>query len=132
MPEFLTSDSILQCNHGEAPMPFQTLPLPGKPMVLGGMVIATLTDTVPMLNIPSFVMCNSMANPEVIAATAAAMGELTPMPCVPVVISPWMPPSALTTALGVPLAMASSRCLCAWGGEISVAQPAELIATTQV
>lgn len=132
MPEFLTSETPLECSFGDAPMPFQALPLPGKPEVMGGLLTATIEEIVPEVNIPSFVMCNSLANPEVAAATAAAMGVLTPMPCVPVVVDPWMPPSELVSFMDIPLATMESKCLCAWGGEISPVAPVEVIATTEV
>jgi hypothetical protein len=35
-----------------------TLPLPGKTLHLSSMPAALITDIVPMLNIPSFVMCD--------------------------------------------------------------------------
>jgi hypothetical protein len=54
------------------------------------------------------------------------------MPCVPVVVDPWMPPSELVSYLDVPLATMESKCLCAWGGEISPVAPVEVIATTEV
>src|SRR3546814_19712014 len=48
-------------------------------------------DHVPMLNIMPFGMCTSLANPTVASATSAAMGVLTPMPCIPATTSPWVP-----------------------------------------
>ena len=38
--------------------------------------------------------CNSPSNPMVAAATTAALGVLTPMPCIPMTIAPWMPGSS--------------------------------------
>ena len=130
MPEFLTSETPLECSFGDAPMPFQALPLPGKPEVMG-LLTATIEEIAPEVNIPSFGMCSSMENPEVIAATAAAEGVLTPMPCVPVVVDPWAPPSELLSFMDVPLATMQSKCMCAWGGEVSPVAPVEVIATTE-
>jgi hypothetical protein len=82
-----------------------------------------------MTNIPSFAMCNASLNPTVIAATAAAMGVKTPGACLPVITSPWAPPSLTETYQGVPMAMASSKCLCAYGGTISVSMPNDMTST---
>lgn len=127
MPPLLTSCCVLSCSFGEAPSLFDALPLPGKPTVEEAFVAATIEEIVPELNVPSFAMCSSPENPEVIAATAAAEGVLTPMPCVPVILDPWEPPSPTDSFEGVPLATVDSRCLCAWGGEISVDSPAQVV-----
>jgi hypothetical protein len=73
-------------------------------------------------------MCMSQANPEVAAATAAAMGVLTPMPCVPVT-TPWSPGDPMVTIgpAGFPALDASSKCMCAWGGEITIQTTDEIV-----
>jgi hypothetical protein len=68
-------------------------------------------------------MCQSIANPMVAAATAAALGVLTPMPCVPAVPAPWIPMAPQTMAGGVPVLVAGSTCNCVYGGSISLAMP---------
>ena len=73
-----------------------------------------------MVNIPPFGMCMSLANPMVAAATAAALGVLTPMPCIPVTTAPWMPGSPTVHCGGMPVVNDSSKCMCAYGGVISI------------
>lgn len=130
MPEFLTTGCLLTCSFGLAPSAFVALDLPGKPVIESALSTATIMEFVPFDNVLPFAMCSSLANPEVAAATAAALGVLTPMPCVPVIVDPWDPPSELVSYDDMPLATVDSTCLCAWGGEITVDAPAEFIATT--
>ena len=67
----------------------------------------------------------SPANPAVAAATAAAFGVLTPQPCIPVTISPWVP-GAATVLLGNQPALDNTCTLnCMWGGVIQVAMPGQ-------
>jgi hypothetical protein len=100
--------ATLQCSFGAAPSVLNVLPT-NRTMV-GGVPAATLVDSIPIVNITPFAMCQSTANPTVIAATAAALGVFTPMPCVPV-----------TPALD-----AQGTLICAWGGVIKVAQPGQV------
>ena len=125
MPKFLATGATLQCTMGAAPSVFTAQGLPGVPMVLGSLPAATITEFVAMMNIMPFAMCQSPQNPMVAAATAAAMGVLTPMPCIPNVVAPWAPPSQCATANGIPLATAQSTCTCAWAGTISVQMPTQ-------
>jgi len=82
-------------------------------------------DHVPMVNIMPFGMCTSLANPTVAAATAAAWGVLTPMPCIPNTPAPWVP-GAPTVLLGnAPTLDNVSKLMCVWGGLIQIVVPGE-------
>jgi hypothetical protein len=73
-----------------------------------------------MDNIPTFGMCITESNPEVAAATAAALGVLTPMPCIPVTADPWAPGAPNVLIGDMPSLTEDSMCTCMWGGEISI------------
>jgi uncharacterized Zn-binding protein involved in type VI secretion len=83
-------------------------------------------DNVPLLNIPSFGMCTSLANPMVAAATAAALGVLVPMPCIPVPVAPWVPGSPTVMIKGFPALNNDSKCQCAYGGTIAIVMPGQM------
>ena len=83
------------------------------------MLAATILDGAPIPNVPTFGMCSSLANPTVASATAAAMGALTPMPCVPATVS-WVPGCPTVTVCGRPLLNNTSQLMCAYGGVIQV------------
>ena len=88
--------AMMMCSFGAAPSSLVVLPLN---RTMTGTPAANIMDNKPMLNIPPFAMCMSPANPMVIAATAAAMGVLTPMPCIPFTVAPWVP-GAPTVLIG--------------------------------
>jgi hypothetical protein len=81
---------------------------------------ANIMDHIPMVNILPFGMCKSPANPMVAAATAAAMGVLTPMPCIPVTPSPWVTGSPTVMLAHQPSLNKSAMLMCNWAGQISV------------
>jgi hypothetical protein len=81
---------------------------------------ANIMDNKPMMNILPFGMCQSMANPMVAAATAAAMGALVPMPCIPMTTAPWMPGSPTVLLAKMPSLNNSSKLMCMWGGVIGI------------
>lgn len=114
--KFVNMGSMLKCSKGLAP---STLICTVPTVTAEAPPAATIMDFAPMENIPPFGMCMSQANPEVAAATAAAMGVLTPMPCVPVT-TPWTPGMPMITVAGQPALDSSSKCMCAWGGEITI------------
>lgn len=108
--------AMCQCTFGVAPAPL-TVTSQGTVME-SNMPAATIMDTPkpPM----TFGMCSSMANPSVASATAAAAGVLTPMPCVPACAAPWTPGSPTVMVCNKPALNNQSKCMCNWGGVISV------------
>jgi hypothetical protein len=86
---------------------------------------ATVQDMMPNVNIAPFGMCMSMANPQVAAATAAAMGALTPQPCMPMTTAPWTPGSTSVTIAGQAALNDSSQLVCQWGGQIQITSPGQ-------
>lgn len=112
--------AALQCTFGMAPSVLNVLP---AARVVSGMPMATIMDQAPMVNIMPFGMCSSLANPTVAAATAAALGALTPMPCIPVIPAPWTPGSPTVLVGGKPCLNQTSKCMCAYGGVISIQNP---------
>ena len=96
--------------------------IPSARVMVEGKPAASIMDIAPMTNIPPFGMCMSLSNPTVAAATAAALGVLTPMPCVPVT-TPWKPGAAKTMVGGMPALTVGSTCQCSWGGVIQIMTP---------
>jgi hypothetical protein len=92
----------------------------GEPGSCGRAPAANIQEFIPLVNIPSFTLCMSPSNPQVAAATAAALGVLTPQPCIPATAAPWAPGAAVTRIAGQLTLDNISTCTCLWGGVISV------------
>lgn len=122
MSILVTGGAMLQCSFGTAP---SMMMVPPVNRTLSAMPVANIMDNKPFVNIMPFGMCTSMANPTVSAATSAAMGVLTPMPCVPMTTAPWIPGSP--TVLIGPMPAVSNACklMCNWGGIIQVNTPGQ-------
>lgn len=118
------SGATLQCSFGVAPSVLNVLPV--NRTLTNNMPAANIMDHIPLVNIMPFGMCQSLANPMVAAATAAALGVLTPMPCIPATASPWIP-GAPTMLLGnMPSLDANCVLMCNWAGVIKVAMPGQM------
>jgi hypothetical protein len=115
--------AMMKCSFGAAPSSLVVLP---KNQVMTQMVPdANIMDHIPLVNILPFGMCSSLANPTVAAATTAALGVLTPMPCVPNTPAPWVP-GAPTVILGnFPTLDDTSKLACVWAGVIEFTTPGE-------
>lgn len=118
MPFCAVTGAMLQCSFGLAPSNLVALPTPR--VIIEGRPAAVVSSTVMGVNIPPFGMCSSLANPTVAAATSAALGVLTPMPCTPTVVGPWVPGAIRTMLGGTPALTAGSQCICAYGGVITM------------
>lgn len=115
---------MLQCSFGLAPSVLNVLPV--NRTLTGSLPMANIMDNTPFVNILPFGLCNCIANPTVAAATAAALGVLTPMPCIPATVAPWAPGSPTFMVGNAPALNAQSRLLCAWGGVIQISFPGQV------
>lgn len=122
MPSQVSSTAMLQCTFGAAPSSLMVLPV--NRVMAEGPPAANIMDHKPMVNIMPFGTCMSLANPTVAAATAAAMGVLTPMPCIPATAAPWVTGAPTVLIGNMPALDNISKCMCTWGGVISVSFPA--------
>jgi hypothetical protein len=114
----------LKCAMGVAPS--SLVVLPANQVMTSSQPAANIMDHVPMTNIMPFGMCMSPANPQVAAATTAALGVLTPMPCIPMTTAPWIP-GAPTVLLGnQPSLDNNCTLMCNWGGVITVLMPGQV------
>jgi len=120
----VVTGAMMMCSFGAAPSALTTIPK-GPPVMIGGPPAATIMDFAPMANIKPFGTCMSMANPMVAAATAAALGVLTPMPCIPMTVAPWVPGAPTVMINNFPALNNSSKCMCAWGGVIQITVPGQ-------
>lgn len=123
----VTSGALLKCSFGVMPAPLVVMP--EHRVTACNLPCATILDNKPIVNVPSFGMCSSPANPEVIAATAAALGVPTPMPCMPALAAPWMPGTPTVTIGGIPALDTNCTLLCNWLGVIEIDMPAQVTVT---
>ena len=114
---YVVTGAIMTCTFGMAPSSFMASP--GRTEMLSNVPKGNIMDFAPMVNIMPFGMCNTLSNPTVAAATSAAMGVLTPMPCIPAITSPWIPGNPQVFVQGQPALMRSNCNVCMWGGQIS-------------
>lgn len=123
MPQHVCNGATLICSFGLAPGQLGVLPV--NRVMTSSQPAATIMDHQPLVNILPFGLCASLANPQVAAATSAAFGVLTPQPCIPVTIAPWVP-GAPTVLLGQQPSLDNTcKLSCLWGGIIQVAVPGQ-------
>jgi hypothetical protein len=117
MANSTVATAVCMCSFGAAPA---TLIVTSQQNThVCGQLAATIMDKV----FPTFGLCSSPANPTVAAATAAALGVLTPMPCVPNAPAPWLPGCPTVLIGGYPALNSTSKLMCAYGGIIQIQLP---------
>lgn len=125
MPMQVAMGATLMCTMGMAPSSLVVLPT--NRVLTDEVPDANIMDHIPLVNIMPFGMCMSPANPMVAAATAAAMGVLTPMPCIPnTAAAPWVPGAPTVLLADMPTLDDTSTLMCMWAGVISIVMPGEL------
>jgi hypothetical protein len=127
MPPLVVNGATLQCTFGMTPSTLVVAPV--SQVMAQNLPAATISDAIPLTNIMPFGMCTTLTNPQVAAATSAALGSLTPQPCIPVTTA-WIPGSPKVTVRNQPAVDSSCTCMCAWGGQISVLNPGQVAVST--
>lgn len=117
MPLQVCMGALMMCTMGMAPS--SLVVLPKNRVMTNNVPDANIMDHIGMVNIQPFGMCISPANPAVAAATTAALGVLTPMPCVPVTPSPWIPGAPNVLLGNFPALDNTSILMCMWAGVIT-------------
>ena len=123
MSMHVVNGAELICNFGTAPATLVVLPI--NMVMCGDQPAANIMDHIPMMNIMPFGMCQSLSNPAVAAATAAGMGALTPMPCIPNTPAPWIPGSQTAMFAHHPALNDTCKCMCMWAGIIQITNPGQ-------
>ena len=124
MPIQVVNTAQLMCTFGVAPSALVVLPI--NRVMSGNQPAATIMDHKPMINILPFGACMSLANPTVASATSAALGVLTPMPCIPATSSPWVPGAVTVMLANQPSLDNTCKLMCNWAGVISVVMPGQV------
>ena len=124
MAMHVCNGAMTACTFGMAPSTLIVLPI--NRVLTSSQPAANIMDHVPMANVMPFGMCMSPSNPTVAAATAAALGVLTPKPCIPVTPAPWAPGSPTVLEANMPVLNNTSQLACTWGGVITISMPGQM------
>lgn len=115
--------AMMMCSFGIAPSTLNVLPV--NRTLTSKVPAANIMDHAPFMNIMPFGVCITPSNPMVAAATAAALGVLTPMPCIPVTTAPWIVGSPTVLLGSMPALNNTSTLMCMWGGVITIMLPGQ-------
>lgn len=115
---YVCSGAMMRCTMGTSTANLTVLPI--RTVFLTGQPMANISDHKSMVNLAPFGLCRSLGFPATASATAAAMGTLTPMPCMHNTPMPWMGGKMDYLVKGQPALLKSCKCQCMWGGTISL------------
>ncbi len=118
MPKQVVNGAMMQCSFGVAPASLIVLPV--NRVMVNNQPAANIMDYIPVVNILPFGMCSAPTNPAVIAALGV------PVPCMPVTATPWAAGSPTVLIGNTPALNDTSKCMCTWGGVISITFPGQM------
>ena len=124
MSQVVIATGTCLCSMGTAPAPVKVTN--NQKVLADGKPVATIADAQGAANVGPFGLCTSLANPAVASATAAALGVLTPQPCMPVIAGTWIPTKPKVLIGGKPCLASDSQCVCAYAGSISFTYPGQV------
>lgn len=104
--------TTIKCSYGMAPVPFL---VENPAYTVGGVPAGVEEDAIPFDNIPSFGQCTCMDNPYNAGFEETGVYAL----CVPMT-EVWISDVPDITFEALPILDKGAKCLCDWGGEISV------------
>jgi len=125
MAKYVCSGAKMKCSMGSKESDFKVIRTGRCPVFIKGNLVGTIMDHKPFINIKPFGQCQSLANPTVAAATAAANGKLQKMPCVPNIPAPWIGGKMRVTISGEPTLLENSVQTCMWAGLIEFTNPGQ-------
>lgn len=120
MPLQVVNTATLKCSMAVPPGTSVFIVTPEKMVFSGNQPAANIMDHIPMKNIMPFGMCQSPSNPMFIAATAAALGTPTPVPCIPVTPMPWVTGAPTVLIKFFPALDTPAMLTCMMGGMITI------------
>ena len=124
MGEIVVTNASAVCSFGTGPGPIK--PTSQSVCIVDKKPAATIQDVQAIVNVGPFGMCTSMANPQVAAATAVALGVLTPQPCIPMAAGMWIPTKPSILMNGKPCLTSDCKMMCSNGaGVISIVNPGQ-------
>ncbi len=124
MSQVVTMGANCMCSFGTAPAPLKVTSQ--AKVIIDGKPAATIQDCQGLVNVGPFGMCTSLANPVVASATAAALGVLTPQPCIPAPAGTWIPTHPKEIIDGKPCLTSDCKMMCAYAGSVSIAYPGQV------
>jgi hypothetical protein len=124
VPQLVCMGAMLTCTFGTEQAPLSVIPM-GRPVQTSKQMAANINAIQVPKNISTFGLCTSLGNPEVVAATAAAFGVLTPVPCKADITLPWAPGSPKVMINGSPALDSTCMCVCEQGGLITISKPGQ-------
>lgn len=118
MSQVVIATGTCMCSMGTAPAPLKVTN--NVKVLADGKPVGTISDCQGIVNVGPFGLCTSLANPTVASATAAALGVLTPQPCMPVIAGTWIPTKPKVLIGGKPCLASDASAVCSYAGSISI------------